>query len=101
MVTFVTVALFLLVGVVVAALRLAALFALLFGCLGTATLSLAAADAVRAEVRAAGGEVLTAAAPTRCLGEHRRRTCFRGPLDRNNRVRQCFRRAKLTPQQRD
>lgn len=88
MVTFVTVALFLLVGVVVAALCLAALFAFLFGCLGTAPLSLATVEAVRAQVRTARGEVLTAAAPTLCLGEHRRWTWFRGPLDRNNRARQ-------------
>ncbi len=60
----------------------------LFGCLGTATLSLAAAEAVRAEVCTARGEVLTAATPTLCLGGHRRWTWFRGPLDRNNRARQ-------------
>lgn len=70
----------------IAALRLAALFAFLFGRLGTPTLSLAAAEAVRAEVRATRGEVLTSTTPTLCLGEHRRWTWFRGPLDRNNRA---------------
>lgn len=85
-VTFVTVALFLLIGVVIAALRLAALFAFLFGRLGTPTLSLASADAVRAQVRAARGQVLTTATPTLSLVEHWRWTWFRGPLDRNNRA---------------
>lgn len=73
-VTFVAVALFLLIRVVVAALRLAALFAFLFGRLGTPSLSLAAADAVRAEVRAAGREVLATATSTLRLVEHRRWT---------------------------
>ncbi len=72
----------------VAALRLTALFAFLFGCLGTAPLSLATAEAVRAQVCTARGEVLTAATPTLCLGKHWRWTWFGGPLDRNNRTRQ-------------
>lgn len=87
MVTFVTVALFLLIGVVIAALRLAALFAFLFGRLGSPTLSLASADAVRAQVRATRGQVLTTATPTLSLGEHWRWTWFRGPRDKRWGVR--------------
>lgn len=84
MVTFVTVALFVLIRVVVAALRLAALFAFLFGRLGTPSLSLAAADTVWAEVRAAGREVLATATPTLRLVDNRRRPGLGGPLDTNN-----------------
>lgn len=73
-VTFITVALLLLICVVVATLRLAALFAFLFWRLGAPPFSLAAADAVRAEVRAAGREVLATATSTLRLVEHRRRT---------------------------
>lgn len=87
MVTFIAVALLLLIGVVVAALRLAALFALLFGCLGASTLSLAAAEAVGAEVSAARREVLATATSTLRLVQHRGRPGFRGPRDERWRMR--------------
>lgn len=81
MVTFIAVTLFFLIGVVVTALRPAALLALLFGCVGTSTFPLpTTTHAVWAQVRAARGDVLAATAPTvnlECWGWARFRCSLR------------------------
>lgn len=77
MVTLVAVALFFLVGVMIAALCPATLLALLFGCVGATTLTLPATiQAVRTQVCAARRDVLTATAPALDLSECRHWTQF-------------------------
>lgn len=72
-VALVAVALFLLVGVVVASQREATLLALLLWRLGSPALALAPTHAVRAQVCAAGRQVLAAAASALGIGGWRTR----------------------------